>query len=122
MLPKKGGSGFSNLNPSISIYKKQHFPGFFSIIFIKHDALRVFHHHQLEIGGYPPPNLRLEFSHHHLGQQPPTNPPAEGDARSLRSGRSGRSVRSVVETPTGSCSDLNVWVPFEYPTWAGRDR
>lgn len=93
MLPKKGGSGFSNLNPSISIYKKQHLPGFFSIILIKHDALRVFHHHKLEIGGYPPPNLRLEFSHHHpwdwnypplgkncqqVGQQPPHQPTSRG--------------------------------------------
>ena len=79
MLPKKGGSGFSNLNPSISIYKKQHLPGFFSIIFIKHDALRVFHHHPTWDWNFPTTTLEIGITHpwekncQQVGQPPPTN-------------------------------------------------
>lgn len=108
MLPKKDGSVFSNLNPSISIYKKQHLPGFFSIIFIKHDASRVFHHHPTWDWRVPTTQLEIGITHpwektaNRLDNHPPPTAPPEGDARSLRSGRSGRSVRSVVETPTGS--------------------
>ena len=72
MLPKKGGSGFSNFNPIHFHLQKTTPPRFFLYHLHKTWCIEGVFHHQLEIGGYPPPNLRLELPT--LGKKlPPTN-------------------------------------------------